>query len=108
MPVWGFHDMIRANAGAATMISHRLIVILFVPIPFLIVAFGVFMGAYALSNAAEDVFGATLMWWVAMFDLMFLVINLIVLFISLTLYVLADNSVKHSAGPHNPADKTAD
>jgi heme/copper-type cytochrome/quinol oxidase subunit 2 len=53
-----------------------------------VVAFAVFIGAYVLCAASGDQFGATLLWWIAMFDLMFLIIDFVLLVIFLSLYVL--------------------
>jgi uncharacterized membrane protein len=56
----------------------------------LLVGFAVFMGAFALSLGTGDDLGATLTWWAAMFDLMFLIIVVILLIITIAFLVLSD------------------
>ena len=61
------------------MIPKKLLAVLAYALPVLVVAFGVVMGGYALSQAAEDKGGACGLWWTAMALLMVLAADVILL-----------------------------
>jgi hypothetical protein len=67
---------------------RRPLIALVYSLPLLIVAFGVLMGGYALSQATDDTVGAALSWRVATVCLMLLVGNIVLLVGVLGVYVL--------------------
>jgi hypothetical protein len=60
------------------MLRSLLTTLLFVLV-FLIVAFAVLMGGFALADAMEDSAGATVLMWVARACLMLIVVNVVLL-----------------------------
>ena len=55
---------------------------------FLIVAFGVLMGGFALAHAMQDTIGATVLMWIARACLMLIVVDVILLVSVLGIHVL--------------------
>ena len=67
------------------MVSRRLLQVLIYALLFLIVAFGVLMGGYALTLGMGDDAGSNVLWYVAMGSLVLLGIDLILLVLALAL-----------------------
>ena len=78
------------------VLPRKLVVCLVFAFPIFIVAFAVLMGGHALSTAADDQFGAKLIWWAAMFDLFLLVVDAILLIGALSVRLLLEEGQERS------------
>ena len=67
----------------------------------LLVAFSVFMGGYGLCVSAGDPQGSLILWWVAMFALMLLIIDVILLVATLAIAFLMESP---KLAPKQPAN----
>ena len=61
------------------MVPRQVLAFLVFALPVLVVAFGVLMGGFALAQAAKDLAGAQVLWWVAMGGLMLLAVDVLLL-----------------------------
>ena len=72
----------------STVIIRRFLFVLLCVLPFLLIALVVFVGAYAILKGVGDIDGATLVWRLAMFDLMLTIIDLVLMIPTLALFCL--------------------
>ena len=82
---------------------RRPITVLVYILPVLVVAFGVLMGGFSLSQATDDQVGASLYWRVAMICLMLLVGNIVLLVGVLGIDALnrSDREADERSGPQD-------